>query len=170
MATTHSSARNQGKRRPFAVGLLIWLQVLLALGALAGGGTFILAPDGHVIQMPLSNLKDSPFKDFLIPGILLFTFVGLVPLAVAYSLWKRPSWRWPEAINPFRDTHWSWAGSLAAGAIIILWITVQVLLIRAVAFLHVLYWVWGVVLLVLTLLPSVRRYFGVGPLHAGPQS
>ena len=170
MATTRSSARNQGKGRPFAVGLLIWLQVLLALGALAGGGTFILAPDGHVIQMPLSNLKDSPFKDFLIPGILLFTFVGLFPLAVAYSLWKTPSWRWPDAINPFRDTHWSWAGSLAAGAIIILWITVQVLLIRAVAFLHVLYWAWGVALLVLTLLPSVRRYFAVGSVRRGPQS
>ena len=145
--------------RPSTVPLLIWLQVLLALGALAGGAVFIAAPDGHLMQMPLSNLKDSPFKDFLIPGILLFTFVGLFPLAVAYALWKRPNWKWPDAVNPFRDTHWSWAGSLAAGAIIIIWITVQVLLIRAVAFLHVLYWIWGVVLLVLTLLPGVRRYY-----------
>jgi hypothetical protein len=170
MAGKRANMQGRTEARPSAVVLLIWLQLLLALGALAGGGSFVLAPDGHIIQMPLSNLKDSPFKDFLIPGILLFTLVGLFPLAVAHSLWKRPNWRWPDAINPFRDTHWSWAGSLAAGAIIILWITVQVLLIRAVAFLHVLYWVWGVVLLVLTLLPSVRRYFGVGPLHAGPQS
>jgi hypothetical protein len=138
--------------------LLIVLQVLLGLGALAGGGAFILAPDGHLIQMPLSNLKDSPFRDFLIPGVLLFTFVGIFPLGVAYSLWRLPARRWPDALNPFKDLHWSWAGSLAAGAIIIIWITVQVLLIRAVAFLHILYWAWGVLLLVLTLLPSVREY------------
>lgn len=145
--------------RPAVVGILIALQFLLALGALAGGGTFMLAPDGHLILMPLSNLKDSPFGDFLIPGILLFVFVGIFPLGVAYSLWRLPAWRWPDALNPFKDEHWSWAGSMAAGAIIIIWITVQVLLIRAVAFLHVLYWAWGIVLLFLTLRPSVRDYY-----------
>ena len=170
MANMHSNMRGQGKPRPFGVRLLMWLQVLLALGALAGGASFMLAPDGHVIQMPLSNLKDSPFTNFLVPGILLFTFVGLFPLAVAYGLWKRPDWHWPDAINPVKDTYWSWAGSLAAGAIIIIWITVQVLLIRAVAFLHILYWVWGVVLVLLTLLPRVRRYYGRGPAYAGPKS
>jgi hypothetical protein len=92
------------------------------------------------------------------PGVLLFTFVGVFPLVVAYGLWKQPAWRLPEGLNPFKDAHWSWPGSLAAGAILIIWITVQVLLIRAVAFLHVLYWAWGAVLVALTLLPSVRGY------------
>jgi hypothetical protein len=144
--------------RPFSVSLLILLQFLLGLGALAGGGTFLLAPDGHLIQMPVSNLKNSPFSDFLIPGFLLFTFVGIFPAAVAYSLWKRPTWRWPNVLNPFKEMHWSWAGSLAAGVIVILWITVQIQMIPVV-FLHLFYIGWGVLLLLLTLLPNVRQYY-----------
>jgi hypothetical protein len=150
--------KNQTKSRSWVIWLLMILQILLGVGALAGGGSFILAPDGHIIQMPLSNLEYTPFSDFLIPGILLFTFVGLYPLVVAYGLWKLPSWHWPEALNPFKQYHWSWAGSLAAGVIVIIWIVVQVAMIRAVAFLHILYLVWGGVLILLTLVSSVRRY------------
>ena len=154
--------QNHGNR-PFTVWMLILLQVLLGLGALAGGGAFLLAPDGHLIQMPLSNLKDTPFSDFLIPGVLLFTFVGIYPVAVAYGLWRRPGWRWPDILNPFKGNHWSWAGSLAAGMIVIIWITVQMLLLRSVAFLHVLYFGWGVLLLLITLLPNVRQYYRLKP-------
>jgi hypothetical protein len=146
------------KPRPFADWLLIAFHVILGINAVAAGAMFIMAPDGHLMQMPLSNLKDSPFRDFLIPGILLFAFVGLFPLGVAYSLWKHPDWRWPDVINPFKGSHWSWAGSLAGGVILIVWITAQVLLLRSVSWLHSFCWSWGVLLLLLTLLPSVRRY------------
>ena len=152
---------------PFPVTLLILLQLLLAVGALAGGGSLLLAPDGHLVGLPLGLLRDSPFSDFLIPGGLLFTFLGLFPLAVAYSLWKRPTWRWPEVMNPFKRTHWVWAASLEAGVILIVWITVQVLLIRQVAVLHVIYFGWGVVLILLTLLPIVRRYCTSTHRHNG---
>jgi len=96
------------RSRPFIVWLLILLQVLLGLGALGGGGAFMLAPDGHLIQMPISNLKDTSFPDFLIPGVLLFTLVGIYLIAVAYSLWSRPAWRWPDGLNPFKTTHLRW--------------------------------------------------------------
>jgi hypothetical protein len=102
--------------------LLIWLQVLLAVGALAGGASFILAPDGHVIQMPLRNLKDTPFKDFLIPGILLFTLVGLFPLAVAFR------GRGPTGSGRMQSIRSETATGVGpvrcAGTIIIIWITV----------------------------------------------
>ena len=148
--------------RPFAVWVLIVLQVLLGLGALAGGGVFILAPDGHLMQMPLSNLKDSPFSDFLLPGVLLLVFVGIYPIVVAYSLWRRPAWRWPDMLNPFKRIHWSWAGSLAAGVIVIIWITVQIQFIP-MGYLHILYLGWGVLLLLVTLLADVRTYCTLEP-------
>lgn len=144
---------------PRAVQALILLQFLLGLGALLGGGSFILAPDGRLIHMPLSVLKSSPFTDFRIPGILLFTFVGVYPIAVAYGLWKQPTWRWPNGLNPFKRMHWSWAGSLAAGAIILIWIIVQVQMIQAISFLHVLYLVWGGLIVLLTLLPAVQQHY-----------
>jgi hypothetical protein len=150
--------KKQTYSRAFAVRLLILLQFLLGFGALVSGGLLVLAPDGSLIQMPLSMLKYSPFSNFLIPGIFLSTFMGIYPLAVAYSLWRKPAWRWPEAINPFKQQHWCWAASLASGVILLIWITTQVLMLQSTAFLHVLYFTWGCVLILLTLTPKVRQY------------
>ncbi|HTX79079.1 MAG TPA: hypothetical protein VMC62_05400 [Longilinea sp.] len=147
---------------PFSVMLLILLQFFLGLGALVSGAMMICVPDGSLMHMPLSMLAYSPFTNFFIPGVLLFTFVGLYPLAVAYSLWKRPAWRWPNVINPFKDYHWSWAGSLAAGVAVIVWIVVEVVLLRSISFLHYLYLGWGIVILLVTLLPGVHRFFKLG--------
>jgi len=149
--------KTKTRSRSSVVWLLIVLQFLLGLGALAGGGSFILAPDGHLLQMPISVLKNTPFPNFLIPGLLLFTFVGIFPIAVAYSLWKQPAWHWPDLLNPFKQFHWSWAASLAAGVAVAIWIIVQIQWIP-VGFLHILYLVWGVVLALLTLHPAVRQY------------
>jgi hypothetical protein len=151
--------KNQTNHYSKLVWLLIILQFLLGLGALAGGAAFIAAPDGSIMQMPLSMLEYSPFSNYLIPGVILFTALGIYPIVVAYSLWRRPAWRWPEVLNPAKGMHWSWAASLAAGVILVIWIAVQVLLIRSVAFLHVLYFIWGWVLILLTLTAGVRRYY-----------
>jgi hypothetical protein len=142
-----------------AVWSLIVLQVLLALGAMAGGAALVAAPDGSILQMPLSMLMYSPFPNYLIPGAILFTVLGIYPLVVAYCLWRRPAWRWPDVLNPAKDRHWSWAASLSVGVILVIWITVQVLLIRSISFLHVLYFIWGWVLILLTLSAGVRRYY-----------
>ena len=145
-------------KRPLADSVLIALLLLLGVSALIPGAMFILAPDGHLIQMPMSNLNESPFKDYFIPGLLLFCFVGVFPMLVAYGLWRMPAWNWPNLFNPFKSWHWSWAGSLAAGVILLIWITAQVFLIKSVAFLHYLYWGWGIVVVLLTLTSSVRRF------------
>ncbi|MGA2821264.1 MAG: hypothetical protein ABSF61_11475 [Anaerolineales bacterium] len=150
--------KEKAAARPFVLSVLILLQFLLGLGALAGGGVLILGPDGHLIQMPLSMLQGTPFRDFLVPGILLFVFVGIYPISVGYSLLALPDWRWPDRINPIPRAHWSWAGSLAAGVVVMVWIAAEVLLIRAVALLHVIYFAWGIALILLTLAPGVRRH------------
>jgi len=151
--------KNQNNHHPAAVWLLIVMQFLLGLGALAGGGVLMAAPDGSLMQMPLSMLKYSPFSNYLIPGAILFTLLGLYPVVVACSLWRRPAWRWPEALNPAKRRHWSWAASLAGGVILVMWITVQVSLLRSIAFLHILYFVWGWVLILLTLTAGVRQHY-----------
>ena len=68
---------------PGIARLAIALEILLGLGALFGGGALILAPDGHLLGMPNTLLAGSPFPSFLVPGIVLFTFVGLAPLLAA---------------------------------------------------------------------------------------
>ncbi len=141
-----------------AVTTLIVLLLLLGLGAAISAAALIVAPDGHLIRLPLSLLDNAPFSDFLIPAVLLFVFIGVYPLVVAYSIWRRPGWRWPDAINPFRSFHWLWAASLAAGVALVVWITVQIQWVE-IGFLHVFYLVWAGAILVIGLLPSTRGHF-----------
>ncbi len=146
-------------QRPLVVWLLIVLQFLLGFGAFVSGSLLVAVPDGSLMHMPLSMLQFSPFSSFLIPGIILSLLLGLYPLAVAYALWRQPAWRWPEGLNPFKRMHWSWAASLSAGVIVLVWILVEMLMLRSVAFLHVLYFVWGWALIVLTLTQGVRQHY-----------
>jgi hypothetical protein len=150
--------RLQTDRRPAAVTALIALLSLLGIGAAVSAAALIAAPDGQLIQLPLSLLANAPFTDFLIPGVLLFLFVGVYPLVVAYSLWRRPGWQWPDTINPFRSFHWSWAASLAAAVALLVWITVQIQWVP-IGVLHVVYLLWGAAILGLGLLPVTRRHF-----------
>lgn len=156
--------RAQIDRRPVGVTTLIVLLLLLGVGAAFSAAALVAAPDGHLIQLPLSLLANSPLPDFLVPGILLFVFIGVYPLVVAYSIWRRPGWGWPDAINPFRSYHWSWAASLAAGVALLVWIAVQIQWVEF-GFLHVLYLVWAGAILVTGLLPATRRHFRI-PLGA----
>ncbi len=143
--------------RPLSVWVMIALLAFLGINAVVAGGLFIIAPDGHLIQMPLSNLDGSPFSNFLIPGMLLFAFVGVYSLVIAWGLLRLLPWQWPNLINPFKRFHWSWAGSLAAGLILIIWILVQIQWVQF-GLLHIICLAWGVLILMIGLLPGVRRY------------
>jgi hypothetical protein len=148
--------------RPASVTTLVLLLFLLGLGAALSGAALVPAPDGHLIQMPISNLENAPFSNFLIPGTLLLLFIGIYPIVVAYALWKRPSWDWARALNPFKAIHWSWAGALAAAVALVTWILVQVQWVP-IGFLHILYLAWAAAILLVGLLPGVRRYFELSP-------
>lgn len=145
------------KQKPFTVWLLILLLFLLGFGAVIFGPILMISTDGSLIKMPLSIIDGSPFPNFFIPGLLLFLLNGVYPLCVAYALWRLPAWRWPDAINPFKSMHWSWAGSLASGIILIIWLTVQIIWVDY-AFIHTIYYVWALLVILLTLLPATRRY------------
>jgi len=140
---------------------VVWvLIILLALEGLAGiicGPLLMIKPDGSVIQMPLSIMRGSPFTDFFIPGLVMFLFLGIFPSIIAYGLWKKPAWIWPDPFNPFKRYHWSWAGSLAAGIILMIWLTVELIWVEY-SILHAIYYVWGGTILLLTLLPAARSY------------
>jgi hypothetical protein len=157
-----SNMKTQTKSSPFNISLLIFLQFFLGLQGLFGGGAFLLAPDGHLLQMPFSHLKNTPFSDFLIPGFLLFMFLGIFPITVAYGLWRQPTWNWPNIVNPFKQTHWSWAGSLAVGVTAMIWIIIQIQWIP-VGFLHIFIFGWGVLIVLVTLPPNVRQYYKLKP-------
>jgi hypothetical protein len=103
-------------------------------GAIYGGYKLFMAPDGSGLGIPLDILKHSPFHTFLIPGITLFITSGIFSLIVLAMLLVKYR-RYASYI-------------VAQGAILTGWITIQVLLIQAVAALHIIFLIIGVSLIV----------------------
>ena len=115
--------------------LLFILVSFVAVTATLSGLIMISNPDGGVMNLPLSLLDGTPFKDFLIPGILLSTIVGGVNLlAVFYNIQRH--------VNRY-----NWA--MAGGIMISGWIVVQMILIQAAHWLHFLYLGIGILIVLL---------------------
>jgi len=117
------------RRLPTLGRLAIILEIFLGIGALFGGGQFILAPDGHLIGVPLKMLAGTPFHTFLVPGLLLFTFVGVAPMVAAAITARR------LAIGPL--------AALAVGVTLLSWITVEMVIFAG---LTSLFWAFYLVL------------------------
>ena len=156
--TTTASVFDTASRRPAALIALIVVQLFQAVGALGGGAALMASPRGGIIKMPLSNLDGSPFKDFLIPGIILFVVLGIGPLVTAWVLIRRPRSTALESVNPFRHEYWGWTLSGVVGVGLVIWIAVETLIVPY-NFLQPLYAGVGAVIIVLTLVPSVRAYY-----------
>jgi hypothetical protein len=124
-----------GRRTAMKIVRAIALVTLafLGIGAVAGGAILILDPSGKLLQMPLSLLDHSPFHSFLIPGIILFAANGVLSLLIMIAVIRRSDGN----------------GLLVAfqGCVIIGWITVEVIMIRGVAWPHYVYWAIGLVLI-----------------------
>jgi hypothetical protein len=121
------------RRLPGLARLAIILETLLGIGALFGGAQFILAPDGHLLGLPLKMLAGTPFHSFLVPGLLLFTFVGVAPIAAAVITSRRP------AIGPL--------AALAVGVTLMGWITVEMVVFAGLtSLLWAFYMVLGTVI------------------------
>lgn len=149
---------------------LLWLLALLGLGALGGGGLLVVAPSGRLLGMPLLLLAGSPFTDFLVPGIVLFTVLGVAPCLLVVALLKKPTSRWAERLNCFDDMHWAWTGSIYVAFALIGWIQMEMVFLNAVSWLHTVYMGWAVAILLVALLPKVRRLYEkeTGPVPMPP--
>jgi hypothetical protein len=124
----------------FLKGLATVLLLVNGVGALMGGGNLIAHPDGSSLKMPLYLLQYSPFKDFFIPGIMLFVTSGLGSmLALLTIIFKVKK---------------SYLFVVAEGAILTGWIVIQVTLIRSIGTLH---YVFGGVGLLLMLMGYLLR-------------
>lgn len=144
-------------RRSIFVWLLIIITAFLGFSAVVSGAMLMIAPDGSLMGMPVSTMQGAPFKDFFIPGLILALFLGVFSGIIAFGLWKKPTWRWPNAFNPFKAYHWSWAGSLAIAAIMWIWLAVEMIWVDYPS-LQIACFIWGGIILLLALLPPVRRY------------
>jgi len=129
----------------------------LGLGALYGGGSLLLAPDGHLIGLPLNGLHTPLFTDYLLPGLILFLLFGAGSLANLIALWTRP---WPTFSLPLpllRQEHWSWGAAFGLGAAQLIWIFAQLLLTSFRAPLQLLCGGAGFLIVLFTLVYLLRQ-------------
>lgn len=94
---------------PFGTAALL---LFVGIAAVAGGLGVILDPSGESLGVSVDLLIGSPFKNFLIPGIVLFTVVGLTSLLVSFLT--------------FKQHLLSGGATIVQGFIMIIWIVLQV--------------------------------------------
>ena len=136
------------------------LLAILGLSAIGGGGALIISPSGKLLGgLPLSILKNSPFNNFLIPGIILFVVLGLVPTFLIFALRKKTSSPLAEHFNFFNDMHWAWSFSLYVAFALIIWIQVETMYIQGVGWLQTFYMLFSIPLIFVALLPQVRGFY-----------
>lgn len=152
---------NSINKKPFTCKLLILLHILLGVGAFFGGLVLVIDPSGGLIKMPMTFLVNSPFNNFLIPGIILLAILGIFPLIISYALITKWDWKVANRLNIFTEMHWSWAYSLYIGFALIIWITVEGFIMKQIAAIHVGYIFLGLVIQAVTVLPSVQKYYRV---------
>lgn len=116
----------------------ICLLFFLSISALPGGAMFILAPDGSLLQMPIQQIEHTIFKNYLIPGLVLFFANGVLSFLIAIAGIKKMK-IFPSALT-------------LQGVIVMIWIIVEIVVIKETQFLQLLYAVLGVVLTLLGIL------------------
>ena len=149
----------ENNRRPALSWVLIILLFAIGIGGLISGPMLFVSPNGELMGMTTDVLEGSPFQNFLIPGIILFLFVGVFPVFTGYSLVRKPGWHWPDVINPVKQYHWAWTASWTAGVIMLVWIIVETVLLGYISFLQPVIAGWGSIIIILTLTPNVRKYY-----------
>lgn len=143
----------------FPLILLVILMIFQAVGAIGGGLALVISPSGKLMQMPLSMLEHSPFPNFLIPGLFLLIVLGMLPAYAVYALLRKPNCRLCERLNPDKEVHYAWSLAFFIGIVLILWIDLEIMFLRVVDILHLIYALLGVAIVVLTVWPTTRRYF-----------
>jgi hypothetical protein len=119
---------------------IILLAVLAyeGLGAIVGGALLVAGPDGHLMDIPIGVLHGA-FRDFLIPGVILFG-LGLLNIAAFIAVLRK-----------FR-ADWIMAGLATVGMAV--WFVVEILIVREVVWLHAM-WGFPVIVGLLVALPLV---------------
>jgi hypothetical protein len=145
--------------RPLGVYCLFALMLFQAISAMIPGFMLVAFPSGKAVGLPLVQLEHSPFRDFLVPGLYLFFVLGVLPAVTLFGLLLRPAWHYFELLNYYREQHWSWTYSYYTGILLILWIDAEVIFIRSVSILHLVYSLLGLAIIITVNLSPVKKYY-----------
>jgi hypothetical protein len=102
--------------------LAILLLLVNGVGAVIGGWILMIDPTGTQMQLPADYLAHIPFRDYFIPGLILFVANGLMSFVVLVA----------TATNGRFYTQLL----VVQGAILSGWIMIEILMVQDVYYLH----------------------------------
>jgi hypothetical protein len=117
--------------------ILGFIQLFVAIGALPAGYLLFSQPDGQAMGMNVNQLSGSPFRDFFIPGLFLFTVNGIFNLVCS-------------VLSFIKFRHVAILGT-GLGIALIIWICVQIYSVGLIHFLQPLYFFIGIAEIVLSI-------------------
>lgn len=116
--------------------ILFALHLFVGIGAIAGGLAAITNPY-EPLGMPIDLLKNSPFSNYLIPGIILFTIIGIG------NIFSALVFRFKLKLQGYISSIFSFA--------LVIWIIIQCIILNTIAFLHGLFFLIGIIQAVLSI-------------------
>lgn len=94
----------------------ITIQTLISIAAIPAALMLIIDPSGEMLGLGEDSADTMPFSDFLIPGIVLFTVIGLGTLAAGVLTWK--------------NYEFAWAGGMIQSIGLFIWLITQVIIME----------------------------------------
>ncbi|MDF2700754.1 MAG: hypothetical protein K0Q49_2317 [Haloplasmataceae bacterium] len=122
---------------------LVIFHAFVGIGALFGGLGVIIDPSGKGMGISTDVLVNAPFDDFLIPGIILFSFVGVCNILTAVTAYKKVK------IQAYL--------SGVMSVVLVFWIVIQCYMLWAINILHVVYFLLGLVGITLACLLAYKQ-------------
>jgi len=149
------------RNKTIEIYILVIMVAFLAVGAIYGGVSLMNDPSGETIKLSGKLLEGTIFSNYLIPGVILFLTLGFFPLFLVFPLIFKPRWPVIDILNIYKSYHWSWTYTLYTAIMLIIWIDVQVLILKTGSVIQGIFGLFGVFILVLALSPRVKRYYKV---------
>jgi hypothetical protein len=147
------------KNKTAEVYILIVSVAVEALCAIYGGISLMNDPSGESIRLSISLLDDTIFHSFIIPGIILFLFLGFFPLFLIFPLIFKPNWSIINRLNIYKGYHWAWTYTIYTAIMLIIWIDVQVMILATGSLIQGIFGLFGVFMLIVALMPRVKRFY-----------
>jgi hypothetical protein len=151
---------------PYETYLLAGLLIFLSMGGIYGGLSLIIDSSGTQFDLNTANLKNYPYPDFQIPGLVLFILFGIIPLSLIIPLIKKPKLKMANFLNIYPRRYWAWTYSLYIGIVLIIWVDIQIWLIGYYSFFQIFWSFLGLTIIFVCLLPAQLRFFSIWKLNS----
>lgn len=116
--------------------LLLVFTAIVAITALCAGILLVYAPDGSLLSLSPLMLENTPFRDYLLPGLVMLVLVGGSNfIALMLTAGKQPS---------------SYRLTLFSGFLLVGWVVLQLLLMQYFHWVQLLLLVLGLLIVLLS--------------------